>query len=551
MKLKPAGKVIIALTIIVVVAALAWTLGVKDMVKGDDDGTDTVTTTNPDGTTTTTTTTNNSGGAIGTPDNPLKVSIVSFHGYAPAILANGGALKTKPGSIFAQQGLSLEFQLQDDIPTMATNFASGSAHCSWRTVDFFAQEHPGLRGAGFDGKAVMVVDNTRGGDAIIARGDIRSVEDLAGKKVALLQYTPSDWLFVNALENSSLSARKRQTVEPIYVAAEAGTAGVRTAFLAGHSDAAVLWEPDLSLALKAAPNAHVMYSTATATNLIYDTMVCDTRVIQSSPEAIQKFVRGWMKGVEAAKKDPDQATEALIDAEPMFAELAGQEGRSFINSLYSGILWTGLEENIRILGLTGGPKHFDRVYKQADQVWRGQGALSDPNAAVINPQDAVDTRFIQALADEDAAAQEAAKAPEFTFTETERDTVVEKVATLTKPVSVNFASGSAELSKRAKQIIDTEMVPVMDSMGSAYFSVEGNTDSTGARSTNVSLSKQRADAVVGYLVSEWEFPKQRFVIRGNGPDKPLCDEANPASEDTDLVGCQGMNRRTDVAVYSR
>ena len=549
MKLKPAGKIVIALTILVVVAALAWVLGLKDMVQGDD-GDEIVTTTNPDGTTTTTARTSGKG-AVGTPDNPLKVSIVSFHGYAPAILANGGSLKTKPGSIFAQQGLSLEFLLQDDIPTMATNFGSGAAHCSWRTLDFFAQEHPGLRGAGFDGKAVMVVDNTRGGDAIIARGDIRSVEDLAGKKVALLQYTPSDWLFVNALENSSLSARKRGTVEPIYINPDEGTPGVRAAFVSGQVDAAVLWEPDLALALKAAPNAHVMYSTATATNLIYDSMICDTRVIGSSPDAIQKFVRGWMMGVEAAKKDPDQATEALIDAEPMFAELAGQEGRSFINSLYSGILWTGLEENIRVLGLTGGPNHFDRVYKQADMVWRGQGALADPNAPVINPQDAVDKRFIQTLADENAAAQEAAKVPEFTFTETERDTVVEKVATLTKPVSVNFTSGSSELSKRAKQIIDTEIVPVMDSMGSAYFSVEGNTDSTGARGTNVSLSKKRADAVVGYLVSEWEFPRERFVVRGNGPDKPSCNESNPASEDTDLDGCRGMNRRTDVAVYSR
>ena len=149
-------------------------------------------------------------------------------------------------------------------------------------------------------------------------------------------------------------------------------------------------------------------------------------------------------------------------------------------------------------------------------MWRGQGALSDPNAPVINPQDAVETRFIQALADENAAAQEAAKKPEFTFTETERDTVVEKTATLTKPVSVNFTTGSSDLSKRAKQIIDTEMVPVMDSMGSAYFSVEGNTDSVGGRSGNVTLSKKRAEAVVGYLVTEWEFPRERFVIRGNG-----------------------------------
>ena len=50
-------------------------------------------------------------GAIGTKNIPLKVSIVSFHGYAPGLLANGG-LKTESGSINAQNGLNVEFLLQ-------------------------------------------------------------------------------------------------------------------------------------------------------------------------------------------------------------------------------------------------------------------------------------------------------------------------------------------------------------------------------------------------------------------------------------------------------
>ncbi len=548
MKLKPAGKTVVAMVILLVVGALVWTLGLKDMVGGDDDVTSND---SPGDTKTPTKKTPAKSGEIGSKGNPLKVSIVSFHGYAPALLANGGSLTTKPGSIFANQGVNIEFLLQDDIPTMATNFGSDSAHCSWRTVDFFAQEHPGLRGAGFDGKAVMIADNTRGGDAIIAGKEIRRVEDLAGKKVALLQYTPSDWLLVNGLNNSSLSARKRQTVEMIYINAEEGTPGVRAAYTAGQVDAAVLWEPDLSLALKAAPDAHVVYSTATATNLIYDSMVCDTRVIDSSTDTIQKFVAGWMKGVAAAKKDPASATEALVDSEPMFAELAGQQGPDFINSLYAGILWTGLEENIRVLGLAGGPNHFERVYKQADQVWRAAGALADPNAPVIAPQDAFDKRFISKLAAEDAAAKEAAKKAEFEFTASQRKTATARTAALTKPVTINFASGKSELSKRAQQVIDTELVPVLDAMGSAYFSVEGNTDSTGARATNVSLSKKRSQAVVDYLKGQWEFPTERFVVRGNGPDKPSCDESDPSSEGVDLDACRAMNRRTDVAVYSR
>ena len=550
MKLKPAGKAVVVIVILLVVAALVWTLGVKDMVQ-DTDGGETAASGDTRSGDVKGQAPPRGAGAIGSATNPLKVSIVSFHGYAPALLANGSSLVTRKGSLMEREGVHVEFLLQDDIPTMATNFGSGTAHCSWRTVDFFAQEHPGLRGAGFDGKMVMLVDNTRGGDAIIARSDVRRVEDLAGKKVALLQYTPSDWLFVNALDNSSLSARRRQTVEAIYINPEEGTPGVRAAFTAGQVEAAVLWEPDLSLALQAAPDAHVVYSTATATNLIYDGMVCNTEVINSAPDAIQAFVAGWMKGVAAAKKDPAAATEALTETEPMFAEIAGQQGPDFIQTLYAGILWTGLEDNIRVLGLAGGPDHFERVYKQADRVWRGAGALADPNAPVIDPSQAFDKRFIQSLAAADAAAKEAAKKAEFQFTEAQRTQAVAKPAQLTKPITINFATGKAELTKRSQQLLDTELVPVLDAMGSAYFSVEGNTDSTGARSANQSLSKKRAQAVVSYLQAQWEFPKERFVVKGNGPDKPSCDEANPSSEDTDLDGCRAMNRRTDVAVYGR
>jgi NitT/TauT family transport system substrate-binding protein len=46
-------------------------------------------------------------GPLGSTGNPLKVSIVSFHGYAPALVANGQSLKTQPGSLFDKEGLNV------------------------------------------------------------------------------------------------------------------------------------------------------------------------------------------------------------------------------------------------------------------------------------------------------------------------------------------------------------------------------------------------------------------------------------------------------------
>ena len=105
------------------------------------------------------------------------------------------------------------------------------------------------------------------------------------------------------------------------------------------------------------------------------------------------------------------------------------------------------------------------------------------------------------------------------------------------------------MTKRAQKTIDTEMVPFIENNGKAYFEVSGNTDSTGGRDANLHLSGVRAKAVVDYLVAQWEFPRERFKIVGNGPDRPICNEANPESEQLTLEDCRGLNRTTRVGVF--
>ncbi|MEN8260014.1 MAG: phosphate ABC transporter substrate-binding/OmpA family protein [Pseudomonadota bacterium] len=562
-RLTPLAKGLITLIILGLAASVVWHLGLKDMVMSRLETTASApeagAPAKPDSTPS-----DESGflglfkkgpsGPLGAEGNPLKVSIVSFHGYAPALLANGKSLTTKPGSIFAQQGVNVEFVIQDDIPTLATIFESNTAHCAWRTSDFWAQEHPNLRNAGLDARAIMVVDNTQGADAVIARDRaIRRIEDLAGRSVALLQYTPSDGMVIDAVDNSSLTARAKKSVNMVYINADEGTAGVRAALEAGSVDAAALWDPDLSLALKNIPGAHVIYSTKTATNLIYDVIVCDSRILdQDSNQApLQAFVSGWMQGVSAAEAAPEDAVDALVQTQEFFALLAKDQGRGFVRDLFKNLVWTGLEDNARILGLAGGTNYYEQVYKRFDVIYRRAGALANPNSPVINPQSSFDYRFVKSLLAKDQAARQAATKPEFIFSAGERAQAATRAAVVTKPVMVSFKTGAADLSKRAQRTIDEEMVPFIEGNGSAYFIVSGHTDSTGSREINMRLSSRRAESVVNYLVDQWEFDRSRFVVQGNGPDKPLCDEGNPAGENLSLEECRALNRRTRVAVLSR
>ena len=279
-------------------------------------------------------------------------------------------------------------------------------------------------------------------------------------------------------------------------------------------------------------------------------IVCDQRVLDDPQgrDAVQKLVNGWMKGVDAAKANPDQAVDALVKTEEYFTLLAKDEGKPFVKSLFGNLLWTGVADNARILGMSGGTNHYARVYQRFDQIYRAVGALANPKSPVIAPQDSFDTRFIRTLYDASSKVQAEAKQVE-TYTAAAREVAVQAPATVTKPVTVNFNTGQAALTKRAEKIIDTDMVPFIENNGNAYFEISGNTDSTGNAIVNGRLSQARAEAVVDYLAKQWEFPRERFKIVGNGSNRPLCDENNPASEGVGIDGCREMNRSTRIAVF--
>lgn len=337
----------------------------------------------------------------------------------------------------------------------------------------------------------------------------------------------------------------------VFINAEEGTAGVRAAFESANVEAAVLWDPDLALAQRAVKGSRIVYSTKTATNLIFDVMVCDSRLL-AKPEGqavIQKFVEGWMEGVQAARSNPDNAVDALVNTEEFFKLLADKEGKPFIKSLFSNLVWTGVEDNARILGLAGGTNHYERVYRRFDEIYRKAGALANPKSPVITPQDSFDYRFIKSMLARDKSASEAAAKPQETFSQAALKDATQNAAIVTKPVMVGFSTGTAELTKRAQKTIDEEMVPFIENNGKAYFEVSGNSDSTGSREVNLRISGARAKAVVDYLNVQWEFPRDRFKIVGNGPDRPLCNESNPAGEGLSLEECRAMNRTTRIGVF--
>ncbi|MDQ3747223.1 MAG: hypothetical protein M3444_22865, partial [Acidobacteriota bacterium] len=128
---------------------------------------------------------------------PLRVGIVTWPGYAGGLVANNGFKPNHDCIFFNKYGLEVEFLLMEDIDVRNKAFAKGGADgvdIVWSTVDFWANELPSFLGDGVKARAIMQVDWSRGGDAIVVDPSIKRIEDLKGKTVSLATQTPSDWL---------------------------------------------------------------------------------------------------------------------------------------------------------------------------------------------------------------------------------------------------------------------------------------------------------------------------------------------------------------------
>src|SRR5215210_2169998 len=139
---------------------------------------------------------------------PLRVGVVTWPGYAGGIVANNGFKPNKDCIYYNKYGIEVEFILMEDVDQRNKAFAKGGdsgIDIVWSTVDFWANELPGFVKDGVKARAIMQVDWSRGGDAIVVDPSIKRVEDLKGKKIALALFTPSHWLLESSLKNSGLT----------------------------------------------------------------------------------------------------------------------------------------------------------------------------------------------------------------------------------------------------------------------------------------------------------------------------------------------------------
>jgi NitT/TauT family transport system substrate-binding protein len=466
---------------------------------------------------------------------PLQVGVVTWPGYAGGIVANNGFKPNKDCIYWNDHKLLVEFLLMEDVDARSKAFSSGKGvDIVWSTVDFWANELPGFVKGGIKAKAIMQVDWSRGGDAIVAEQDIRKIEDLVNKKISLALFTPSHWLLEYSLQNSSLDENQVGLIVKNLVGKNASP-DARADFVAGKVNAAVVWEPDVTEALQKRPNSHVLLSSATAANLIADLMVARDDFIRERPDVIRAFIRGWIEGTADANRHPDKVVKLLMENEPLYKDLGSDTTQKGLAT----VKWADLTDNTQMFGLDRGEAFFDNIFKQASQSWVKRGYIGQP----VPVQDAKDDSFLREICS--SAPGGCVRPPDMIKQKpqvADPRTICEQ-AVLTKPINIFFASGNDTLDANAKQVVDQGMALTAQAYSNAYICVEGNTDNRGSVRANMLLSDARANKTIDYLVQKHGLSRVQFISKGNGPNNPVCQE------DTDE--CRARNRRTDVKFVPR
>lgn len=470
-----------------------------------------------------------SSGSSATPDEiksgekPIRVGVNTWPGYIGGQYFNNGFKASKESEFYKQYGILVEFVVIDDFEASRAAFKSGDIDMCWTTADVFGAESKGLES--FEPKIFYQIDWSRGGDAIVVRRGINSVADLKSnggtkKKIAVAPLTPSHTLLISMFNAGEV---KMNDVEIVEVANAIDAADL---FKKNQVDAAVVWSPDDLDCVSKVSGSKILVSTKTASNIIADCFFAKASFLNDNKDAVSKLIEGFMKGsaaINAGGQARDKAISILMEGYNMDKDLA-------IGCLNNVRLCT-YGDNINGFNIEGNYKGAtcEELYTSMSSEYVKYGYIkSYLNWKSVYEPDFV--RNVHLTGSENAGESSAKFAPT-----TSAD--VTKASISSKNVSISFSSSSTTLDDNAKYIIDKEFVDIAKQFSYAKIRIEGNTDNTGSDAINIPLSKKRAQAVADYLVSQYGFDRNRFVIVGNGSTKPVADNTSTDGK--------AKNRRTD------
>lgn len=169
-----------------------------------------------------------------------------------------------------------------------------------------------LRAGGFNAQVLAQQADISGAQQIVARQQILKPKDLEGKKIATNFGTVSEMLVLSMMKEFGL-ARDKVTLVNM------GPAEMVTAITRGDVDAASLWEPWSTQAVKGGARRLVTGTTSYAADrsgplqLVGDhaLLIADAEFISKNPQTVTAVMKSLLEATRLIDRDPDKAAEVV------------------------------------------------------------------------------------------------------------------------------------------------------------------------------------------------------------------------------------------------
>ncbi len=452
----------------------------------------------------------------------IRVGMDNWIGYLPLcsyLMRNG----------LRQDGWALACDDDNaDYPGRMARLARGEIQLAVATVDSYL-----LNGAaeGFPGVIIAVLDESKGGDAILARAQVAaSLDDLKGMarppRVAVTPRSPSEHLLNSVAAHFDVEALRDAGTR---IDTE-GSAAALALLLDGQADLAVLWEPDVTRAL-ASPGIVKLMGSEDTRRLIVDILVAQRDLAEREPELVELVLKHYFLALKQLRDHPD----ALAREAREHAGLSPEQTRTVLG----GVRWQGLIDNAQTWYGLGDPMQAtdDGLVDAIEAAMAVLGGSDSQASALVDPYRLISSRFVRRLYEDgldeasfrasagatDAGGPDAggpdAGGPRFAPLSEAQWGGLREVGTLrVRPII--FQSGTADLSFDGKVQLD-QVAKSLAHYPNFRLRVVGHTGSRGDRQMNLRLSRERADAVARYLSVTHGLPAARMRALGMGSDQPL------------------------------
>jgi NitT/TauT family transport system substrate-binding protein len=218
---------------------------------------------------------------------------------------------------------------------------------------------------GVDSTALIVGDFSNGNDGVVLKGKGKTLTDIKGQKVNLVELSVSHYLLARALESVGMRERDLKVINT-------SDADIVAAFSAPATTAVVTWKPQLSAVLSA-PNAQIVFDSSKIPGEILDLMVIKTDVLNANPKLGKALIGAWYETLAVMFKN-DAAGQA---AQTAMAKASGTDLAGFARQLATTHLFTTPAGAYAFVTADGVIKSMDSVRKFSfEHGILGQGASS-------------------------------------------------------------------------------------------------------------------------------------------------------------------------------